>query len=74
VSNQQFWAQYLGYPSITKPGKNVPAPLRTFQLETRMIVSSNVTTFSAALQRTLTRSDGAPLNFAISQNFPRLFQ
>lgn len=74
VSDKQFWGKYLGYPSLAKPGKNVPAPLRTFQLETRMIVSSNVTTFSAALQRKLTRSDGAPLNFATSQSFPRLYQ
>jgi uncharacterized protein len=74
VTNQQYWSQLYGYPSLAKPGNNVPAPLRSFTLQTWMKVWSNVTTFSAGLQRTLTRTDGSPLSFNTSATFARLFQ
>jgi len=75
VTNQQSWSQLYGYPSLAKPRNGqVPAPLRTFTVQTYMQLRSNVTHFNAALQRMLTRSDGAPLNFNISESFARLYQ
>ena len=75
VTNQQSWGQLYGYPSLTKPHSNVPGtPLRSFTLQTWMQVWSNTTTFSAALQRQLTRTNGATLNFATAQSFARFYQ
>ena len=74
VSDPSFWGQLNGYPSLAAPGPSVPAAQRSFTLETRMQLRSDATRFYAALQRTLTRSDGVPLAFNVSDSFTRLYQ
>jgi uncharacterized protein len=74
VSDPSLWGQLYGYPSLDAPGPGVPTPLRNFTLETRIQLRSDVTKFYAALQRTLVRSDGPPLQFNISETFNRLYQ
>ena len=77
VTNQTYWVAVGGYPSLLlllHPTSEVPAPDRSFTLETYMTIGSNRTTFFGAPQRSLVRSDSPTLNFSITVTFQRLYQ
>ncbi|MBM4361076.1 MAG: CocE/NonD family hydrolase, partial [Deltaproteobacteria bacterium] len=62
VTDQNLWGQIYGLPSINKPGPNVPASQRSFRLDSFMTIRSDASRFHGTVDRTLTRSDGAPLS------------